>query len=175
MDGGSAVIVRGIGAQWSFMDGFSAHGIDNPAKAVTSKGLQECLVKGIIEDDLPYSLGESRHVEAIWICAAMWHHYSFIPDNLMWSQHPVWETLWEAQQGIEGKHTLYMHHMHMLTLFILAIQSNKSKIVIVSDIWTSKNLVYAFAGIVAFWIDDNWDLCKCVLDLPPLSGDHSGK
>jgi hypothetical protein len=40
------------------MDGFSARGIDNPVKAVTSKGFWEHLVKGIIEDDLPYSLGE---------------------------------------------------------------------------------------------------------------------
>jgi len=30
-----------------------------------SKGFQKHIVKGIIEDDLPYSLGESRHVEAI--------------------------------------------------------------------------------------------------------------
>jgi len=50
--GGSTVIVRGIEAQRSFMDGFSAHGIDNPVKVVTSKGFQEYLVKGIIEDDL---------------------------------------------------------------------------------------------------------------------------
>ena len=65
--------------------------------------------------------------------------------------------------------------MHVLTLVILSIQSNKSKIAIVSDLWTSKNSVYAFAGVVAFWIDDNWDLRECVLDLLPLSGDHSGK
>ncbi|KIM83528.1 hypothetical protein PILCRDRAFT_6949 [Piloderma croceum F 1598] len=57
-DGGSTVITRGIEAQRSFMDGFSACGIDNPAKAVTGKGFREHLVKGIIEDDLPYSLGE---------------------------------------------------------------------------------------------------------------------
>ena len=40
------------------MDGFSARGINNPAKSVTSKGFREHLVKGIVEDDLPYSLGE---------------------------------------------------------------------------------------------------------------------
>ena len=57
----------------------------------------------------------------------------------------------------------------------LAIQSNSSKITIASDLWTSKNSVYAFAGTVAFWIDDEWNLNKCVLELLPLSGDHSGK
>jgi len=172
-DGGSAAIVRGFEAQRSFMDGFSACGIDNPAKVVMSKGFQEHLVKGIIKDDLPYLLGEKAGMLKLF--KYVWHRYSFAPDSLTRSWYPVWETQWEAQQGIEGKHTLYMHHMHMLTLFILAIQSNKSKTAIASDLWTSKNSVYAFASVVAFWIANNWDFCKCVLDLLPLSGDHSGK
>jgi hypothetical protein len=36
-------------------------------------------------------------------------------------------------------------------------------------------LIYAFAGTVAFWIDDNWNLDECVLELLPLSGEPSGK
>jgi hypothetical protein len=40
------------------MDRFKAQGLQNPAKVVMSKGFWEYLVKGIIEDDLPYSLGE---------------------------------------------------------------------------------------------------------------------
>jgi hypothetical protein len=57
----------------------------------------------------------------------------------------------------------------------LTVQSNSSKIAIASDIWTSKNLIYAFAGTVAFWIDNNWDLNECVLELLPLSSNHSDK
>jgi hypothetical protein len=52
---------------------------------------------------------------------------------------------------------------------------NTSKIAIASDLWTSKNSVYVFASVVIFWIDDNWELRECVLELLPLSGDHSGK
>ena len=55
------------------------------------------------------------------------------------------------------------------------LQKNTSKIAIASDLWTSKNSVYAFAGVVAYWIDKDWDLNECVLELLPLSGDHSGK
>jgi hypothetical protein len=44
-----------------------------------------------------------------------------------------------------------------------------------SDLWTCKNSVYAFAGVVAFWIDDEWNLHECVIELLPLSGDHLGK
>jgi hypothetical protein len=44
-----------------------------------------------------------------------------------------------------------------------------------ADVWTSKNSVYAFAGTVAFWIDDDWNLHERVIELLPLSGDHTGK
>jgi hypothetical protein len=44
----------------------------------------------------------------------------------------------------------------------------------VSDLWTSKNSVYAFAGVVGFWIDDGWNLNESIIELLPLSGDHSG-
>ena len=57
----------------------------------------------------------------------------------------------------------------------MVVQTNKSKIAIASDLWTSKNSVYAFAGTVVFWIDDTWSLNECVIELLPLSGDHSGK
>ena len=57
----------------------------------------------------------------------------------------------------------------------ITVKSNSSKIAIANDLWTSKNSVYAFAGTVAFWIDENWELRESTLELLPLSGDHSGK
>ena len=48
------------------MDRFSARGLQNPAKAVTRKGFWEHLVKGIIEDDLPYSLGEKAGMSKLF-------------------------------------------------------------------------------------------------------------
>ena len=58
--------IAGIEAQRSFMDGFSASGLQNPAKTVTGKGFREHLVKGIIEDDLPYSLGEKEGMRKLF-------------------------------------------------------------------------------------------------------------
>lgn len=40
------------------MQGFVTKGIENPEKQVTKKGFREYFVKGIVEDDLPYSLGQ---------------------------------------------------------------------------------------------------------------------
>jgi len=48
----------GLEAQHVLIDHFSAQGLQNPAKSVTSKGFREHLVKGLIEDDLPYTLGK---------------------------------------------------------------------------------------------------------------------
>ena len=48
------------------MDNFSGCGTDNPAKVVTSKGFQEHLVKGIIEDDLPYSLSKKAGMSKLF-------------------------------------------------------------------------------------------------------------
>ena len=56
----------GAEAQRALMDRFSARGLQNPAKAVTSKGFREHLVKGIIEDDLPYSLGEKAGMSKLF-------------------------------------------------------------------------------------------------------------
>lgn len=69
-----------------------------------------------------------------------------------------------------------MHYSHIVyTHELITTKSNSSKIAIASDLWTSKNSVYAFAGTVAFWINDDWELKEATLELLPLSGDHSGK
>lgn len=42
------------------MRDFVQRGIEHPAKQLTRKTWRETLVKGIVEDDLPYSLVEKR-------------------------------------------------------------------------------------------------------------------
>ena len=59
--------VGGLEAQRSFMDNFSARGLANPAKVVTRKGFREHLVKGIVEDDLPYSLREKSGMKKLFV------------------------------------------------------------------------------------------------------------
>ena len=64
--GDSAAKVVGIEGQRTFMDHFTARGLQNPERTVTSKGFRERLVKGIIEDDLPYSLGEKSGMSKLF-------------------------------------------------------------------------------------------------------------
>lgn len=51
--------------------------------------------------------------------------------------------------------------------------SNNGKISFVIDCWTSSNQ-FAFQGVVARWINDEWELCSTVLDLTILKGSHAG-
>jgi len=62
-DGGGATSV--LGTQRNFMKEYSARGVEHPEKQVTRKGFRECLVKGIVEDDLPYSLGEKSGMQKL--------------------------------------------------------------------------------------------------------------
>jgi hypothetical protein len=66
VDRDSAAKVAGVEAQRTFMDRFSARGLQNPEKTITNKGFRERLVKGIVEDDLPYSLGEKSGMSKLF-------------------------------------------------------------------------------------------------------------
>ena len=63
-----ATVAQGSGlvAQRSMMEDFSARGLANPAKTVTQKGFREHLVMGLVEDDLPYSLGEKQGMRKLF-------------------------------------------------------------------------------------------------------------
>ena len=64
--GDSAAKVVGIEGQQTFMDHFTARGLQNPERTVISKGFHKRLVKGIIEDDLPYSLGKKSGMSELF-------------------------------------------------------------------------------------------------------------
>jgi hypothetical protein len=83
--------VGGLEAQCSFMDAFSARGLANPAKTVTRKGFREHLVKGIIEDDLPYSFwGEVRNEEAFRLPATFQYQSSFASNSSARSRSAIY-------------------------------------------------------------------------------------
>ena len=158
------------------MDSFRMQGLQNPTKAVTNKGFWKHLVKGIIKDDLPYSLREK--VGMLKLFEYLLPHSISTPlhQTIRRDLDTLYKNLDEKLNSqLQAGNLLSLCHRCKLILFILVIQSNHSKIAITSNLWTSKNSVYTFAGTVAFWIDNNWNLNECVLELLPLDGDHLGK
>lgn len=53
------------------------------------------------------------------------------------------------------------------------LQETPGKVNFIIDGWSSKNH-HAFQGVVATWIDANWILNTCLLDMTILKGNHSG-
>lgn len=53
------------------------------------------------------------------------------------------------------------------------LKNNEGKISFVIDCWTSSNQ-YPFQGVIARWINSEWELCSTVLDLTILHGSHEG-
>jgi hypothetical protein len=50
---------------------------------------------------------------------------------------------------------------------------SSGKVSFVIDCWTSSNQ-YAFQGVIACWVDDEWNLKSSVIDLTLLNGAHTG-
>jgi hypothetical protein len=169
---GETVAVSSIDAQREMMQSFNARGLENPVKSVTKRGFREKWVMGIIEDDSPYSLGEKSGMKKVL-------DY-ILPKGLITPSHQtvprdldvLYDKLDEkVNRRLQVRIVLALLYVHKL----ITNKSNSSKIAIASDLWTSKNSVHVFAGTVAFWIDDNWNLRETALELLLLSGDHSGK
>lgn len=56
----------------------------------------------------------------------------------------------------------------------LSLQDNESKVSYVIDCWTSSNQ-HPFQGVIARWVNNDWELCSTVLDLTILNGSHKGE
>lgn len=72
-----------------------------------------------------------------------------------------------AKSDIKGLYDEYKDKMKA------CLENNEAKVSFVIDCWTSSNQL-PFQGVVARWINDEWELCQTVLDLSILKGTHEG-
>lgn len=55
------------------------------------------------------------------------------------------------------------------------LQRVTSKIAVQHDTWTTKSMVFTFAGSIASWVDEDWKLVYTLLDFHPLADkEHAG-
>ncbi|RDB15201.1 hypothetical protein Hypma_004688 [Hypsizygus marmoreus] len=121
--------------------------------AFIEQGLSNSAHKITKQDDLPYSLGEKNGMKKFITY--------LVSRNFNIPYHST------VQSDLD------LLYDTMSTKLTAKIISNTSKLAIFTDLWTSKNSVYAFAGIMGFWIDKDWELVEHVLALLPLDGDHT--
>lgn len=56
----------------------------------------------------------------------------------------------------------------------MELLENPGKISLIIDCWTSSNQI-AFQGIIATWIDSDWNMQTALLDLTIIDGPHTGE
>jgi hypothetical protein len=51
----------------------------------------------------------------------------------------------------------------------------KSKIAVSTDTWTTRSMMFTFAGTIGSWITEDWELVERVLDFHPIEDkEHQG-
>jgi hypothetical protein len=54
-------------------------------------------------------------------------------------------------------------------------QTIRSKLATATDTWTTRQMVYSFAGTLGYWINANWELIERLIDFHPLRDkEHAG-
>jgi SAM-dependent MidA family methyltransferase len=52
----------------------------------------------------------------------------------------------------------------------------KSKIAVSGDTWTTRSMMFTFAGTIGSWITEEWELVERVLDFHPIEDkEHEGE
>lgn len=116
---------------------------------------QTKLVKFIVNTDQPFSLVEDEDFK----------------DIIHYITNQEYELKLPKRRAIRTLiHEAYTKEFEKIKTQLL---ENDSKISFSVDCWSSSN-GYAFQGVVAHWITDDWQLQTVVLDLSIIEGSHSG-
>ncbi|KAJ6612081.1 hypothetical protein B0H10DRAFT_1711809, partial [Mycena sp. CBHHK59/15] len=102
----------------------------------------------IIEDDLPFTTGETPGIRRL---------FAFL------------QTRYILPSDTTVRNTLAAMYIDMYNLDV------KSKIAVATDTLTMRSMPYTFAGTIASWITSDWELVERVLDFHPIEDkEHEG-
>ncbi|CAL8130140.1 unnamed protein product [Orchesella dallaii] len=121
----------------------------------TKKEFRHLLASFIVATNQPFSIVEDKTLRAVLKYATMDNSELALPG----AKH-VRELIFEMYE--EEKKAL-----------LTTLVTNQGKVSLTVDCWTSSNQ-FAFQGVVATWIDDQWNINNCVIDLTVLEGSHTG-
>ncbi|KAJ3723882.1 hypothetical protein C8R42DRAFT_559655, partial [Lentinula raphanica] len=112
------------------------------------KGFYQMFSAWVFEEGLPFTTGESPALRRLF----EYLHVAFTPPT----DTTVRRTLNTITQTLQQK-------------------SVPCKIAYSYDSWTTRQMVFSFAGILAHWIDDDWNLVERLVDFQHLEKQqHSG-
>ncbi|KAF9032729.1 hypothetical protein BJ165DRAFT_1357695, partial [Panaeolus papilionaceus] len=130
------------------MNRFLEEGKLNPAIEPTQKGFLRIFAAWILDDDLPWTQGESPMLANLFKYLKV--QFALPSDTTVRNQL--------------AKIFAELHNKCV-----------KSKIAFATDTWTNRQMIYTFAGSIASFINDDWELIERVIDFKPLeSEEHQG-
>jgi len=123
---------------------------------LTEESFREALVKFVVNTNQSFSIVESTELRELVELISKDHQLTKLPGRTLMTT------------TIQQQFTYYKKKLAQ------ELQSLTSKVSLIIDCWTSSNQL-AFQGVIARFIDKNWNLCTIPLDLTLLSGPHTGE
>ncbi|KAF5378354.1 hypothetical protein D9615_002986 [Tricholomella constricta] len=141
---------RGISAaSLKIMGEFLKEGVLNPELVRTQGGFHKVFAAWILEDDLPFTTGETPGIHRLFL---------------------YMESRFLLPTDTTVRNTLAKLFAELYNINV------KSKIALSTDTWTTKSMMFSFAGTIASWITDDWELIERVIDFHPLEDkEHEGE
>ncbi|KAF7364657.1 Eukaryotic translation initiation factor 3 [Mycena venus] len=140
--------LRGISpASAKIMEEFLREGKLNPAVRPTQKGFYAVFAAWILEDDLPFTP-----------CKFLLPSDTTVRNQLA----KIY-----CEMFIALKDDLKARFSALILV--------NSKIALATDTWTTKSMMFTFAGTIGSWITEDWELVERVLDFHPIQDkEHEG-
>ncbi|KAJ3513785.1 hypothetical protein NLJ89_g2755 [Agrocybe chaxingu] len=130
----------------------------NPEIIPTQKGFLRLFSAWILDESLPWTIGEAPSLAILF---KYLRTKFYLPSDTT-----VRNQLAQIFAELHGK-------------VVCEMTSIKSKIAYATDTWTTRQMVFSFAGTIAQYINDDWELVERIVDFKPLEdkeheGEHGG-
>ncbi|KAF8226500.1 hypothetical protein L208DRAFT_1301557 [Tricholoma matsutake] len=154
------------------MEDFLKDGILNPALVPTQKGFHCIFTAWILEDDLAFTMGEMNGINCLF--HYMQSRFTLPSDTTVCDTlHTIFSDLYDLMRKEILVCCFPTNYELPLTV---SIQNVKSKIACSTDTWTTCSMMYSFAGTIASWVTEDWELVEHVIGFEPISDkEHEGE
>ncbi|CDO77912.1 hypothetical protein BN946_scf184727.g1, partial [Trametes cinnabarina] len=137
------------------MEDFLKEGALNPALVPTQKGFYRVFAAWILDDNLPFTMGESPSLARLF-------------------QYLKVKFVLPSDTTVRNILAQIFAELHSKVVRELA--NVKSKIAYSTDTWSTRQMVFTFAGTLAHFIDDDWKLVERLVDFYHVQDDeHKGQ
>ncbi|CAK5275049.1 unnamed protein product [Mycena citricolor] len=129
------------------MESFLLQGALNPAVRKSQKGFLRVFSAWLLEKGLAFTTGESLGLKRV---------FQYVDSK------------YGLPSDTTVRNTLAEMFATMLGHVKSALNDVTSKIAVSEDTWTTRSMIFTFAGTIANWVSEDWELIEAVLDFHPI-------